>query len=201
LADSNPEGAIVPSPAQMPEKRKRGRPAKAALNTTTAFDERQTLRKDEIPPFHRTRDERVQWIISVMEQLRWERGVSDKLCAEVWGCEGSTVRHASAEAWRTLKRNVKNPDRVKIDLSVGLMTAFRRALAQNDLKNISKIGDVLARVTGVYDKISRIEVSGPNGAPIAVEQRNELVDKLEKLIKPVITVAQPKALEEANSEE
>jgi hypothetical protein len=183
----------------MPEKRKRGRPPKTSP-VPVSFDERDVLQRKDIPPFHKTRDERVQWIISVMEELRWERGVSDKLCAEVWGCEPSTVRHASAEAWRQLKRNVKNPDRVKIDLAVGLTTAFRRALLQNDLKNISKIGDVLARICGVYDKISRIEVSGPNGAPIALEQRNELVDKLEKLIKPVITVAPIKALED-NSEE
>ena len=71
------------------------------------------------------------------------------------------------------------------------------------LRSFAPAAEYLAGLEGrpSCSEISRIEVSGPNGAPIAVEQRNELMEKLEKLIKPVITVAPTKVLGEPESEE
>ncbi len=71
-----------------------------------------------------TKEERVEYIMSLMEAGQWRRGRTYKLLAQEWGLSKSTVGDCSAEASRRVRKNIMDPDGIAVDVGVVLSEAL-----------------------------------------------------------------------------
>jgi hypothetical protein len=71
-----------------------------------------------------TKEERVEFIMSMMEAGTWRRGRTYKLLAEEWGLSKSTVGDCSAEASRRVRKHIMDPDGIAVDVGVVLSDAL-----------------------------------------------------------------------------
>ena len=71
-----------------------------------------------------TKEERVQYIMSLMEAGQFRRGRTYKLLADEWGLSRSTVGHDTAEASRRVRQHIMDPDGIAVDVGVVLSDAL-----------------------------------------------------------------------------
>lgn len=67
-----------------------------------------------------TRQERIDYIVSLMEAGQFRRGRTYKLLAKEWGLARSTVQADTATASHIVRRNMLDPDGCAVDVGVVL---------------------------------------------------------------------------------
>ncbi len=92
-----------------------------------------------------TVDERVEHIVGMMERLEWVRGKSAPELAAQWGFAVSTIEGHAAEAHR---RVIQDPEDIKRDLITGCRKLFKSAVDNDEVKDATAIGGLLASVSG-----------------------------------------------------
>jgi hypothetical protein len=92
--------------------------------------------------------QRVERIVGMMRRGEWRRGESAPELAEEWGLVTATVEGLAVEASRVVSREVTDPDRVKVDVSLVLMRDLERASAAAEFGDVARIGDVVTRIVG-----------------------------------------------------
>lgn len=75
-------------------------------------------------------EDRVNECLEIMRANAWDRGKTGKTLAVKWGVAESTVRNYSTEAWRRLRAEVTEPDRVVVKLATTLETVIDDAMAE-----------------------------------------------------------------------
>jgi hypothetical protein len=92
----------------------------------------------EIPPCE-IRAERVAWIAGLMAANKWPQyphaNAFRERIAAVWGVDGSTVRHAAAEAHRVVAISEAERPRLQAEVAQTMLGIARQALATPSLVN------------------------------------------------------------------
>jgi hypothetical protein len=108
-----------------------------------------------------TVEERVRYIVGLMERLEWQRGKTSRVLAELWGLAVSTVEGNAAEASR---RIVASAEDVRRDITLGGGRLLREALQAGDAKAFGIVGKLLADVSGA-NAPQRSEVLSTSATP------------------------------------
>jgi hypothetical protein len=121
-----------------------------------------------------TVDERVDYIVGMMDRFEWVTGKSGPILAARWGLAPATVAKHAAEASR---RCIGDADEARRDITVGARKLLRRAVQDERPGDFAKIADVWASVSGAKAAEKR-ELSGPDGKPIAFDARTALLERI-----------------------
>jgi len=92
--------------------------------------------------------ERVDRIVGLMQRGQWLRGRSGPMLAREWGVAVNVVEKASAEASRIVAANLRDPEKLKVDVAVVLMENLHRASDAGQYKAVASLGDVVTRIMG-----------------------------------------------------
>lgn len=111
--------------------------------TTTQFPKPPTL--EQIPARPETVEDRVEYIVDLMGELRWDRGKTIRLLAQKWDLAESTIKNYSAEAQRYI---TADEDDARRDITAGCRELFRQCVANGDAKGAKAIGELWATVSG-----------------------------------------------------
>ena len=95
-----------------------------------------------------SRPDRIEHIASLMRELQFKRGKTNKLLAKQWDLNLTTVAQDSAEASRLVSREFTDVEGVKRDLGVALSSAVHTSHEKGDVKNLVAAAQVYATVTG-----------------------------------------------------
>jgi hypothetical protein len=75
-----------------------------------------------------TTEEKIAYIEGLMYSGVWRRGRTVRLLAKEWGLAVSTVQQLSAEASRTVRRQISEPDAAAVDVTLALREVMEDAL-------------------------------------------------------------------------
>lgn len=92
--------------------------------------------------------QRVERIVGMMRRGEFRRGETAGQLAEEWGLSLSALEDMTAEASRTVLREVTDPDKVKGDVAVVLMRDIERASAAAEFGDVARIADVVTKIVG-----------------------------------------------------
>lgn len=117
----------------------------------------------------------------LMRNMKWRRGVTDKVVARAWGLELMAVRQYSAEAWRRLKAEMVDTDQTAATVAIALERVIFEA-AEKGLsghRSIIEAGKTWASLAGAGAP-TRIEVgalANLSDAELA-QRREEIIARL-----------------------
>lgn len=135
----------------------------------------------EFKPGCPIRELRIQIIMGMMMDLSFVRGKTARELAEKWGLHPVTVRYDTAEASRRICEAVMDKESINAAVGCALEAALAGAIRDKQWHNVPKIADVWAKIAG-SGAPAKQELSGPNGAPITVDARSALIERLAGLI-------------------
>ena len=81
-----------------------------------------------------TVEERIQFVVSLMEAGQFRRGRTGKMLAKEWGLSVSAVGNITCEASRIVKRAILDPETVSVDVSLALRHELEAA--QDDASSL-----------------------------------------------------------------
>lgn len=103
-------------------------------------------------------DERVLLIEGLMRRAAWDRGRSNRVLAQQWGCTVSAVNDYAAEAARRVRAEVTDPEMVETTVCAALSTVVRDGMRDSDRRSVIRAADVWSRIVGARAPEARVEV-------------------------------------------
>ena len=126
-----------------------------------------------------TREDKVQYCMDIMRELRWIRGKSAPALAREWGLTVAGVESISSEAWRRVKAEVTDPDATSATVCTALEKVMRDSLADDDRRNAIEASKVWAQIAGAVapTKVQIGELEKLSDEEVE-KRRRELLDRL-----------------------
>jgi hypothetical protein len=116
---------------------------------------------------------RLAEMMAVMRTLQWQKGITGPVFAEKWGLSLTRIEHLSAEAWRRVKAEVNDPDRVGATVGTAIEQVMIEALndkggeRNQSRKIVVEAAKVWAAIAGA-NAPTKTELTGKDGAPLAI---------------------------------
>lgn len=128
---------------------------------------------DDVSADPGSREDRVRIIMTLMADMRFEKGVTSGLLADRWGLHVNTVSSMAGEADRRLKCII-SPEYVRTKLGNALDKAVATAIAKEDVKGLAMVARAYGEISGASAPKKR-EVTGAGGAPFNLPPRAALL--------------------------
>lgn len=118
-------------------------------------------------------DERINYIVGLMFECKWIKGVTGPVIAKAWGVVPGTVEGYAAQASRIV-RNSSNPEDTRLSalsvLTTGSLKLFMEAMDRGDAKGAAAIGKLLADVSGANAPTKIAATIEGNATPLSAKR-------------------------------
>ena len=113
-----------------------------------------------------TKEQRVDWIVRLMQNFAWQGPRSTTQLANTWRVSESTVKQAAAEAGRHVGFAVAGrPHEIRQEILATLQMVTTRCLAEKKYALVISATERIARMMGM-DAPIKTEITGAGGAPL-----------------------------------
>lgn len=93
-------------------------------------------------------EQRIAFIMGMMREWQWKRGVSGPILAKEWGLSADRVKDLAAEASKRVRAEVTDPERVSGTVGSALSKVLHDSMDDGDRKSVIDASKAWAQIVG-----------------------------------------------------
>lgn len=120
-------------------------------------------------------EQRIAFIMGMMREWQWKRGVSGPILAKEWGLSADRVKDLAAEASKRVRAEVTDPERVSGTVGSALSKVLHDSMDDGDRKSVIDASKAWAQIVGAMAP-QRVDVTS-RGEPTPADAQRILREK------------------------